>query len=478
MNVIDKKKLLEEIETVNSRVIRVEDLFILITSKLGIKITEAIETAAVSKDGYLLINPGFWQKLNIHEKTLVLSHEYTHVILEHLIRMEDFSDFERFNFAADVHCNRIGRYIAEKAAGREPDLPIWHSLVTAEKIAKIAQKYGISVTPKEIEQMTTEEIYELLGKIQQAGGGRPWKNTGTGSSTSSSAGFDENHSASSGENNTSNNGSSTPENTKPGDIGSGKDIVENSDDYDGEVIKEPSDEFKDAKKNGNLDNVWRNIARKVEAEAMRRKVAGQGSALTDAIVKAIDYNKVPWTKIVLDTIEKDYKYRQRTYKRQNRRLRNGNIIYPGYQRRPQPTLVVFIDVSGSMDEEQISKGLGELNAFMRKLHGKTIIVQWDDGIINVEEVKGPVNFLNRYGAGGTSFVNSYREFKEKYPKEFKKLDNAYVLIVSDMYWFDNRGEATKVLKEIEVNAARLMALDTTSDTVAFGAAGIVKLLSE
>ena len=70
--------------------------------------TDKISTLAVARKGLnceLLVNPEFWDTLTDDEQIAVLTHELSHICLQHMILHESFPDKELFNIAADMEVN-------------------------------------------------------------------------------------------------------------------------------------------------------------------------------------------------------------------------------------------------------------------------------------------------------------------------------------------------------------------------------------
>lgn len=74
--------------------------------------TKSIKTAAVGFDNvgkviYLIINPDFWDSLDINNKVFVICHEALHVILNHGKRGNEYPDQKMVNFAQDIVINEM-----------------------------------------------------------------------------------------------------------------------------------------------------------------------------------------------------------------------------------------------------------------------------------------------------------------------------------------------------------------------------------
>jgi predicted metal-dependent peptidase len=74
--------------------------------------TDKIPTAAVGFDSlgdviYMIINPSFWNELDIQNKAFVISHECLHVILNHGKRGQNYKDHKLVNIAQDIVINEM-----------------------------------------------------------------------------------------------------------------------------------------------------------------------------------------------------------------------------------------------------------------------------------------------------------------------------------------------------------------------------------
>lgn len=74
--------------------------------------TKEISTAAVGFDRsghviYLIINPDFWDSLDMTNKAFVISHEALHVILDHGRRGNEYNDNKLVNVAQDIVINEM-----------------------------------------------------------------------------------------------------------------------------------------------------------------------------------------------------------------------------------------------------------------------------------------------------------------------------------------------------------------------------------
>ena len=95
-------------------------------------------------------------------------------------------------------------------------------------------------------------------------------------------------------------------------------------------------------------------------------------------------------------------------------------VIPGYNKLKRIKVVIGIDVSGSIDDKEYKKFVGEINNLAKSYGAEITIVTFDLEIkseINIKKSKDIDKLRIRKGYGGTSF----QEFFEKYGKEKVKV---------------------------------------------------------
>lgn len=93
-----------EVEKAFKRLLVKSPFYGLFCLSLPKRVTKQINTLAVTKNGInceLLINPDFWETLNDDEQIAVLTHELSHICLQHIFMSDSFSDKRTFNISAD-----------------------------------------------------------------------------------------------------------------------------------------------------------------------------------------------------------------------------------------------------------------------------------------------------------------------------------------------------------------------------------------
>lgn len=115
----DKRKLLDNVDTINTMLINREPFYGHLFSSLNREIKMEIPTACIAfhpDSNYLglWINPKFWNeqlvgKTNSETNNYrmgVLKHEILHIVYKHIFRANEFSDKKLFNIAADIVINQ------------------------------------------------------------------------------------------------------------------------------------------------------------------------------------------------------------------------------------------------------------------------------------------------------------------------------------------------------------------------------------
>lgn len=93
-----------EIEKAFKRLLIKSPFYGLFCLSLPKKVTHQVSTLAVAKKGInceLCINPDFWAEHTDDEQIALLTHELSHICLQHMFISDSFSDKKLFNICAD-----------------------------------------------------------------------------------------------------------------------------------------------------------------------------------------------------------------------------------------------------------------------------------------------------------------------------------------------------------------------------------------
>ncbi|MEM0201523.1 MAG: VWA-like domain-containing protein [Candidatus Micrarchaeaceae archaeon] len=131
--------------------------------------------------------------------------------------------------------------------------------------------------------------------------------------------------------------------------------------------------------------------------------------------------RVPWKILLRRKIKA--KTGNTTWSIPNRRL--GNSM-PGYKKSMGHDVFIFLDTSGSISTEDLSKFFAEVkNLSIQKNINKMVLIQWSNGIDSIDTY--PFKDLKVSSKGGTEFYPVWADFKNKVG-----LDDV-VIILSDFY---------------------------------------------
>ena len=93
-----------EIEKAFKRLLIKQPFYGLFALSLPKRETQTIPTLCVAKKGInceLLINPDFWKEHTDDEQIALLTHELSHIALQHMFICDSFNDPKLFNICAD-----------------------------------------------------------------------------------------------------------------------------------------------------------------------------------------------------------------------------------------------------------------------------------------------------------------------------------------------------------------------------------------
>jgi predicted metal-dependent peptidase len=134
---------------------RTHPFFAYLVLHLKQKEEAGIDTMGVDVENNLFYNKNWVEKLSEEDTTLCLIHEVLHIALMHLIRREK-RDEVLWNFSADLIANKI---IELNFQDIYPNSVIERECITEELLE---EKFSIKI--KDLEKKTVEEVYDILEK--------------------------------------------------------------------------------------------------------------------------------------------------------------------------------------------------------------------------------------------------------------------------------------------------------------------------
>ena len=338
-----------------------------ITQQLERVIDTSCPSAAVAfKDNkyFIYANPEFMEKLSDADRTAVLVHEILHVALGHTWRLEGINTEHIIkNLAADLVVNQYVKF---------ENLP---GAITIDK-------YGFPP------HLTVHEYINLLKQYMQD---NPQSGEGDGQSGGG-------------------------EGDGEGQSGDGNSSMKDRGDAN-------SHEWAKAQDDGNtiMKEV---IGKNILEHAIAQNHGKIPLEVEQEIKNLLMIGKIPWTQIIRRFVDNSRKYLEEPNRFKPNRRQPTNIMAPGKRRIDLSKLLIGIDTSGSVSEEEISYFLSEV---VRIAATKTeiTIVECDAEIhktyspTNIHKIQTQVK-----GRGGTDFNPVFKYAKEN---KFK-----YVVYFTDL----------------------------------------------
>ena len=310
--------------------------------------TPEVDTAGISfKDlkYQLHINEKWFGDLDIPQRLAVLKHEAFHIIYSHIGRSSEL-DHKRFNIASDCAINQqINR-------DHLPDKPVLPD--------SMAKELGIDVP----ENKDSEFYYELLQDKMGEDEDQPQNGSG------SCDGGD---------------GDGEPQD------GDGKDGMGSHSLWEDSDNDEASKELQKTKSKQLFDN------------AVERSKGNLPQEISTLIEFFETKKVVDWRKVLRRITSNKVALKEPTIKKQSRRIRQ--LGFKGNKKSHKFDIVVLLDVSGSMSDDDIVYGLNEIRNISKNVSADICIIQIDTKVYTVEDFKP--NQLQRNGCGGTEMGPGY-----------------------------------------------------------------------
>ena len=393
-----------EVEVAFKRLLIKNPFYGLFCLSLPKVVTTKCETLCVTRQGIncqLNINPDFWAQHTDDEQIALLTHELSHICLQHMFISKSFSDPKMFNVAADMEVNS---YIE--------NLP--KSAMTA---SLLSQKLGYHVE----NGLGTKKYYELLTKPQQQkASGSPQKACNGGQGNQS-------HSSSSPSQAAQNEPQEEPQKqeTPPPPAEEGEKTQESS------LKKNYPEEYQDDFEPLDDHSTWRDFDNL--PEATRQLMQNNVNAILKATAEQVEKQRgtIPGNLVGIIEKLKEKKSEVFNWKAYFRRLLGS--IYDvnikstrrkeskrfegsaGVQHKKKVSILVAVDTSGSVSEEELKEFFSEID-YVYKAGARVTIIECDTHINSITEYDGK-NIPEIKGRGGTEFdppVDYYVKHKKEY----------------------------------------------------------------
>ena len=352
---------------------------------LRLKLEMSTSFPTMATDGRRLVyNPGFVEKLTPAELEGVLAHEVMHCALAHHCRRGD-REAQLWNRAADYAINPI-------LIGNGMSLP---------KDALIDSQFA---------DLAAEEIYARLSKqergsdtsqSQPESSEQPSTNgSGAGSAQASSTGTEQDTSSAQTE-------------PQMGFPAASADPGRAREGGFGEVLDAVGEDDKPAS-HAELSRQMHEWAIAADQALRSAKGCGREPGGMERPLQDARESKQDWRAILRDFIAasnpSDYRWSP-----PNRRFVSSGLYLPSVERSGVGEIVIVVDTSGSIGEQELEQFAGEINAIASEAQPRAIhVIYCDAEVESVEEFSPsePIT-LSPKGGGGTDFVPPFRWVDEK-----------------------------------------------------------------
>jgi len=181
----------------------------------------------------------------------------------------------------------------------------------------------------------------------------------------------------------------------------------NASDMPGEVRAWPGEDGKGKPTDVEIEAEKQEVDRWIKSAEFKAQGAGKlDGNVAQKILKATA-STVSWQD-ELQVLTEDISKTDYTWTRPNVRYMHRGVYLPSMSGRKPVDMLFFVDTSGSLSDDQLSKIMGEVKEIVTQFKVRVIIVYWDTGYRNTEvfepsDVMDPEWKLNVRGRGGTNF---------------------------------------------------------------------------
>jgi len=455
---IDVKKIKQEYDKVKGALIVAAPFINSLLSRVKVILTWSVETAAVTRNDIMLINPEFWLSLDWAGKAWVLGHETLHIAFRDAKRVGNRSS-DKWNVAADAINNELQKQLMKMP------YKLYIFMITIDKLYnQFLQIFkALNLEMEDLQKMSKEELYKILPEIK--GGSGEIKCPKCGSKNVRVKKLDLNEkkavfkcsdcgheweeeveispSAGSGK------GIPIPIDAVVGDLG--EDIKE----IEGTVLQEGDPEIYNSNDETEIEEKWKeNIARAYQVQ----KTIGTVPLALRRIVEELLKGKIDWRNLLRQAFRIGFgKTIVSTYKRPSRKHQD----FPGIRRFTLPTVFFLVDASGSMSKKELEQALTEIYNVAGMCEVK--VLSWDAQAYDIIVAKNKQEVVNKAfkairGGGGTIIAPAL----QKTLKHMKFRD--IVVVFSDFEIFDlDKKETKELLLSVASKSSVAIGLSTHRD---------------
>jgi len=358
-----------------------------IIAQCRVQITENVETAGVNFKGTkynLYINPNFFEKLELKQRMAILKHEALHILYNHLARFplkDEVINQTKANIATDC---AINQFINRDHFG---DL----DAIYPDTLEDAIKKEGFNVKIPKGEN--AETYYDLI----------PDKNNEEGE----------------GKGNSNNQKDCQGNNGQYYD-GLWEDLKGQIGDHE---IWNEGDQGEE------IDELKKEITRRMIEKATEKSRGMIPENLSEILSIWHKKAEISWQRVLKNLTSNKKVKKVPTIIKKSRRFPKRDDIY-GVKRFNNFSIVVVLDVSGSMNNDDILNGLKEIKEIAKLTNSKVKIIQVDTEIHSVEDFNPKKNTFIRKGIGGTEMLPAMEYIVQN------KMECDVVILISDM-WIEN-----------------------------------------
>ena len=310
----------------------------------------------------MFINPLMFGLYSTDEQIAILKHEMLHIINLHIVRQKD-RDHKKWNYGTDISINQLIPNIP--VDGLQPD------------------KFGFE------KNLNAEQYYDMIPTNYE---GSPKDGEGEGEGQGESC---------------SGSGQGEPGDGEGEGQGGDSDIIDND-----QKLKDMIANALNAAQEGQIgdhgkwqesegdEQAAKEITRQM-TETATNKSRGMSPSECDAAIQMLKMKEqINWKKELRRIVGNRKAFTQLTIKKNDRRFPNRRDLR-GKTKSHVADILVIMDVSGSMSDEEIIYGLNEVKAIAEKAGAGVKIMQVDTEPKIVEDFDPKAKSFNRRGYGGT-----------------------------------------------------------------------------
>jgi predicted metal-dependent peptidase len=368
-------------------------------------LTDDVDLAGVnfkSTKYCLYINPEKFDELPLNQRLGVLKHEMMHILYNHLSRKE-LRQHKPWNVACDCAINQ---------QIKSEDLP--DGCITPKSLEKALKDNGHNITVPRNEN--SETYYDLLpeddgdGKDGEDGDGGECSNPGE-------------------------DGEACGECDECKNSKNGKGF------YDGLWEDVPTDNHEKWEESEGDEDLKRDITKKMVEKAIDKSRGNTPSIIGELLDIWTKKPVVSWKKVLRNIASNKKARKIPTIMKKSRRFPNRPDI-KGNKKDREFDIVVVLDVSGSMSDDEIIAGLVEIKEVARLTSSTIKIIQIDTEVHSVDDFDPKSRTFKRNAGGGTEMLPAWKYIKEN------KIPMDCAILISDMcienlHNWDNKGVAPK-----------------------------------